>query len=78
VVLGVQLAGLARMVLGVKVMAVRDMRMVRRLLAVVVAVMLGRVAVVLGGELVVMGGLGVVLGKLLAMFHGGSLLVWDR
>ena len=81
VMLGVHLARVAGVVRGVKLVAVRDVGVMGRLLAVVVAVMLGGLAVMLGRALMMVRGLGVMLGKRRCMVrHGGSLVrcVWRR
>jgi hypothetical protein len=65
VVLGVKLAGLVAMVLGMEVVRVSDVGVVGRLLVVAGVVRLGGLAVVLGGVLVVLRGLVVMLQLLL-------------
>jgi hypothetical protein len=60
---GVVFAGFLGVMHRVKVMAVRDMRVVTGLLVLGGAMMLGRLAVVLGGGFVVLGGFFVMLGQ---------------
>jgi hypothetical protein len=64
-VLGVQLAGLVAMVLGMEMVGVRDVSVVGRLLVVAGVVRLGGLAVVLRCVLVVLGRLVVMLQLLL-------------
>ena len=64
VMLGVVLARFARVMSGVRGMAVRGVRVVTGLLVIVVLVMGGRLAMVLGGMLVMLGRGGVVLDDL--------------
>jgi hypothetical protein len=63
----VVLTGLARMLGGVQMMAMRQMGVMRRLLVVGRAVVLRGLAVMVGGRLVMHGGLVVMLGELLCV-----------
>jgi hypothetical protein len=69
VMLGVVLARLARVMGGVRGMAMRGVRVVTGLLVIVVLVMGGRLAMVLGGMLVMFGRGGMVLDDLV-LGHG--------
>jgi hypothetical protein len=75
--LGVMLAGFLGMFDGMKVVAVRQMRVVPGLLMLLGAMVLGRLAMMLGGGLVMLGGLLVVAGQL-ASVHDGILLFGGR
>jgi hypothetical protein len=76
--LGVQLAGLFRMVLGVQMVAVRRMGVVRRGFRLFVPVLLGRLAVMVSRLLVMLGGVLVVLRDLVGVAHGGTSSKWRR
>jgi hypothetical protein len=69
VMLGVVLVRLARVMGGVRGMAMRGVRVVTGLLVIVVLVMGGRLAMVLGGMLVMFGRGGMVLDDLV-LGHG--------
>jgi hypothetical protein len=66
---GVGLGGLAVVMLGLDVMAVREMGVVRRLLVVARGVVLVRLVVMLGGVLVVLGSVSVMIGDVV-LAHG--------
>ena len=61
VLLGVRLSGFGLVVLGLDVVAVREMGVVRGLLVVASGMVLVRLVMVLGGVLVVLGGVRVML-----------------
>jgi hypothetical protein len=69
-----RLGGGVVMMLGVFVMAVREMRMVARQFVVALEVMLMGGVMMLGSLLVVLGGVGMVLGGSLGVFHDGVSL----
>ena len=78
VVLGVRLGGFARMMLRVKMMGVREMRMVAGVFMVAVVMMAGGLAVMLGGLGVMGGGLVVMLcgaGRVHACLLGKRALI---
>ena len=62
VMLGMRLRGFARMVLGMRMMGVREMRMMAGVLMVAIVMMGGRLAVMFGRFLVMDGGVFVMFG----------------
>lgn len=67
--LGMVDARLIRMLMGVQLVAMRDMRMVRGLFMVAGFVMAGRFVVVLGGLFVVLGGLAMMFSAFVSCRH---------
>ena len=62
VMIGMRLGGFARMVLGMRMVGMREMRMMAGVLVVAVIVMAGGAAMMLGGFLVMGGGVCVMFG----------------
>lgn len=75
--LGVELARVLGVLGSMKMMAVREMRVMRGLFVILVAVVARSLAVMLGGLFVMLGSLFVVLGKFRGVCHALSIgLAW--
>ena len=72
--IGVSLGRLARMVLRMQIMGVREMAVVARRLMLAARCVLGRFAVVMGGALMMFGGVLMVLGRAFGVSHGRLLV----